>query len=349
MRKSILFSEWHLRIKRKALYMSLSFLSCAICSYSLANIGSDGRHGQPEKKSGVVNNADIEVRGTVKNDKGEPLSGATVSIKGTNIAAVTNESGEFTLHAPSTSSVLVVSYGGYKTQEIAVGAQTTFNIALESAGSLDDVVVIGYGTARKRDLTGAVGSVREQQLKERTSPSLNQMISGRIPGVQVNTNSGRPGGRTNVRIRGFSSINSSNNPLYVVDGVMLPISDQTQNTQAIDFINPNDIVSVEVLKDASATAIYGARGANGVILITTKRGKDGVGRITYDGDYSIPKLGPNFPEFLNAKEYLAVEDLAYKNMEKYDPVGWESGKYAFRNPANARTDPLLFDSHGNPL
>lgn len=299
--------------------------------------------------SAIAADKDIDVSGTVTDDKGTPLAGASVTVKGTTRGTVTDDEGKFTISVPNQRSVLVISYGGFKTEEITVGTQTSVSVSLMPGSNLDDVVVIGYGTARKRDLTGAVGTVKEQQLKERPASSLNQMLAGKVPGVQVNTNSGRPGGRTNVRIRGFSSINSSNNPLYVVDGVMLPIGEQTQNTQAIDFLNPNDIQSVEVLKDASATAIYGARGANGVILITTKRGKDGGGRITYDGDYSVPKLGPNFPEFLNAKEYLAVEDLAYKNMEKYDPAGWASGKYLFRNPANARTDPRLFDSKGDPL
>jgi TonB-linked SusC/RagA family outer membrane protein len=130
---------------------------------------------------------------------------------------------------------------------------------------------------------------------------------------------------------------------------MLPQNNQPQASQAIDYINPNDIVAVEVLKDASSTAIYGARGANGVILITTKRGRAGEGRITYDADYSVPFVGPNFPKVLNAREFLAVEDLAYKNMEKYDPAGWAAGRYVGRNPALARTNPLLFDSKGQPL
>ena len=215
--------------------------------------------------------------------------------------------------------------------------------------ALDEVVVIGYGTQKRSDLTGAVGSVNVAQLNQRPATSLNQALTGRLPGVQVNTNSGRPGGRANVRIRGFSSINSSNNPLYVVDGVQLPMGNQAQASQAIDYINPNDIVSVEVLKDASSTAIYGARGANGVILITTKRGKAGDGLITYDADFSVPTVGPNFPEVLNAQEFLAVEDLAYRNMEKYDPEGWAAGRYASRDPALARTDPRLFDANGNPL
>src|SRR5690606_29047908 len=153
-----------------------------------------------------------------------------------------------------------------------------------------------------------------EQLKERPTPSLNQALQGKISGVQVNVNSGRPGGRTNVRIRGFSSINSSNNPLYVVDGVMMPQGNQAQYSTAIDYINPNDIVSVEVLKDASSTAIYGARGANGVILVTTKKGQAGEGKVSYSVDLSVPTIGPKRPQVLNAKEYLAVEDLAYANI-----------------------------------
>ncbi|HEX8675988.1 MAG TPA: SusC/RagA family TonB-linked outer membrane protein, partial [Segetibacter sp.] len=239
---------------------------------------------------------------------------------------------------------------GFEPQTISVGNQTAISITLKSAvAGLDEVVVVGYGTRRKSDLTGAVGSVRAGQLQERPAASLNQALAGRISGVQVNSNSGRPGGRTNIRVRGFSSINSSNNPLYVIDGVALPQSNQTQASQAIDYINPNDIVSVEVLKDASSTAIYGARGANGVILITTKRGRAGEGRITYDADFSVPFVGPNFPKVLTAKQFLAVEDLAYANMAKFDPPGWAAGRYVSRNPALARTNPLLFNDKGEPL
>ena len=197
-------------------------------------------------------------------------------------------------------------------------------------------------------MTGSVGSVKVDQLQERPTPSLTQALSGRIAGVQVNNNSGRPGGRTTIRVRGFSSINASNNPLYVVDGVMLPQGTQNQFSSAIDYINPNDIVSVEVLKDASSTAIYGARGANGVILITTKKGKAGEGSVTYNGDFSVNTIGPNRPEVLNAKEYQAVEDLSWANMAKYDPVGWAAGKWASLNPKLKRTDPRVFNADGSP-
>ena len=199
-----------------------------------------------------------------------------------------------------------------------------------------------------------MSSIKTDQLLERPASSLNQALAGRMAGVQVNNNSGRPGGRTTVRVRGFSSINSSNNPLYVVDGVMLPQGTLNQFTNAIDYLNPNDIVSVEVLKDASSTAIYGARGANGVILVTTKKGQSGEGTVTYNSDFSVNVTGPNKPEVLNAKQYMAVEDLSWKNMEKYDPIGWKNGKWAAYDPRIRRANysklfPGVFDSNLNPL
>lgn len=292
----------------------------------------------------------IDVRGKIFNEMGDPVAGASVLIKGTSRGTVSDTDGGFLLRNVEEDAILVIAGANFQQIEWRVDGKADLAITVQTVvNPLDEVVVIGYGTLRKSDLTGAVGSVREKQLKERPATSLNQALAGRIAGVQVNTNSGRPGGQTSVRIRGFSSINSTNNPLYVVDGVMLPVSNQGLYSTAIDFINPNDIEAVEVLKDASATAIYGARGANGVILITTKRGKSGDGRITYDVDLSVPTVAPNRAEVLNAKEFLAMEDLGYRNMEKYDPAGWASGKYAFRDPALARTDPRLFDSEGNPL
>lgn len=291
----------------------------------------------------------ITVTGQVTDENGEKLPGVNVVLKGTSMGTVTDVSGDYAIQVPDENAVLVFSYVGYDDQEITVGSKTVIDVAMKSDVTMfNEVVIIGYGYQKRSDLTGAVGSVSEEKLKERPATSLNQGLSGKIPGVQVNTNSGRPGGRTNVRIRGFSSINSSNNPLYVVDGVQLPQGNQDQFSQAIDYINPNDVVSIEVLKDASSTAIYGARGANGVILITTRRGKSGEGRITYDVDFSVPTVGPNKREVLNAEEYLAVEDLAWANMEKFDPEGWNAGKWAYLNPALRRTDPRIFDSEGNP-
>ncbi|MBN8850758.1 MAG: TonB-dependent receptor [Sphingobacteriales bacterium] len=296
-----------------------------------------------------------ELKGSVRDKAtGEPLVGATVVVKGTSQTTITDTAGSFRLDAPI-GSVLIVSFVGYGTEQVTVHTSTVLiSLLAKGGGSADSVVVIGYGTQKKSDLTGAVGTVRLGEIKQRNVASLQQSLAGRVPGVQVNVNSGRPGGKNNIRIRGFSSINSSNNPLYVVDGVMLPMGDNTMTgssnySQYIDYINPNDIESIEILKDASATAIYGARGANGVVLITTKRGKPGQSRVTYDGSFSVPTIGPIRAHNLNAAEFLHVEDVAYANMQKYDSVGWANGIYAFRNPALARTDPRLFDPNGKPL
>ncbi|MBC7849167.1 MAG: SusC/RagA family TonB-linked outer membrane protein, partial [Chitinophagaceae bacterium] len=281
----------------------------------------------------------------------QPLPGVTVQVKGTTTTTTTDATGNFSITVPSPQAVLVFTFTGMEALERAVGSSESLAIELLSAGSLGEVVVVGYGTSRKSDLTGAVGNVRAQQLQERPAASVNQALAGRIPGVQVNTNSGRPGGQTNVRIRGFSSINSTLNPLYVVDGVQLPMGSQTQFSNSIDFINPNDIASVDVLKDASATAIYGARGANGVIIITTKRGNSGVGRVTYDADFSMNTIGPKRVEMLNAQEYVDVENKAYDNIKVYDPVGWANGNYntAIDPRVKRQSLPLLFDASGKPL
>ncbi|MDQ1089996.1 TonB-dependent receptor [Siphonobacter sp. SORGH_AS_1065] len=297
-----------------------------------------------------THSVDKTITGKVTDENNEPLPGVSVILKGTQRGTVTDGTGAFRFEIPENGATLVFSSVGFAPKEVVVGNQTSLNVVLSSDNKvLDEVVVVGYGTAKKSDLTGAVGSVKEAQLRERPAPSLNQALSGKVSGVQVNTNSGRPGGRTTVRIRGFSSINSSNNPLYVIDGVMMPQGTQAQFSSAIDYINPNDIVSVEVLKDASSTAIYGARGANGVILVQTKKGKAGEGTVTYSTDLSVNTIGPNRPRVLNAKEYLAVEDLAFANIAKYDPAGWASGKWAYLNPKLRRTDPRVFDSNGNPL
>jgi TonB-linked SusC/RagA family outer membrane protein len=292
---------------------------------------------------------DVTVTGQVLDETGLPLPGATVSVAGTTAGTITDIDGKYSITVSETAD-LIFSYIGYEPQRIPVGSRTVINVTLSpDATALEEVVVIGYGTTKRSDLTGSVGSVGADALRERPAASLNQALAGRVAGVQVNNNSGRPGGRTTVRIRGFSSINSSNNPLYVIDGVQMPMGTLDQQSSAIDYINPNDIVSVEVLKDASSTAIYGSRGANGVILVTTKKGRSGEGVVTYNVDLSVPIIGPNRPEVLNAQQYLATEDLAWANMEKYDPQGWADGKWAYLNPALRRTDPRVFDSNGNPL
>lgn len=292
----------------------------------------------------------IKITGTVLDENSQPIPG--VGIKSSSgKSTVTDNSGKFLIEVDNANEKLTFTYIGYASQTRTAGTGASpVNIKLAPAEGqlLDDIVVVGYGTRRKSDLTGAVGSVKQEQLEERPAASLNQALAGRISGVQVNTNSGRPGGQTSVRIRGFSSINTTNNPLYVIDGIILPVGSQTQNSNAIDFLNPGDIASIEVLKDASSIAIYGARGANGVILVTTKKGSATGGRISYDVDFSVPTIGPQRLEMLNAQEYIDTENLAYENAKTYDPAGWAAGNYI--DPRIKRLSlPLLFDASGNPL
>jgi TonB-dependent SusC/RagA subfamily outer membrane receptor len=293
----------------------------------------------------------IRITGVVLDEQSRPLPGVGVKTSRSGRASVTDAAGKFVIEVDNASEVLSFTYIGYTTQTRTAGSGAApLSIRMEQAAgqTLDDIVVVGYGTRRKTDLTGAVGSVKQEQLQERPAASLNQALAGRISGVQVNTNSGRPGGQTSIRVRGFSSINSSNNPLYVIDGVILPIGTQTQNSNPIDFLNPGDIASVEVLKDASSIAIYGARGANGVVIITTKKGTAAGGKITYDVDFSVPTIGPKRVEMLDAQEYINTENLAYENSQIYDPAGWAAGNYV--DPRIKRLSlPLLFDASGNPL
>lgn len=285
-----------------------------------------------------------KVQGTVNDEKGLPLPGVSVKLKGTTIGIVTDVDGKYILNAVDGNGTLVFSFIGYNTQEVAINNREQIDVKLtESLKTLSEVVVVGYGTQKRVDLTGAVGSVGAKQLEERPQTTLEEELAGKIAGVNVSVNSGAPGGATKIRIRGYSSINSNTDPLYVVDGV--------EWSEGGNSINPNDIESIDVLKDASSTAIYGIRGTNGVILVTTKRGKAGKGgTVSYDSYISISKIAKEIP-VLNAKQFLAVEDQSYANIQKYDPVGWAAGNYAKDDPKVIRTALIgkLFDSNLNPL
>ncbi|WP_461138123.1 TonB-dependent receptor [Spirosoma pomorum] len=285
----------------------------------------------------------VTVKGRVLDEKNQPLPGATIVLKGaTTTGTVTDADGAFTLNLPDGNATLVVSSIGYTTQEVALNNRQTLDVTLvPDVKSLSEVVVVGYGTQKRSDLTGSVGSVKSAELLDRPAINVEQSLQGRVSGVNVSMNSGRPGGNTNIRIRGFSSINATNNPLYVVDGIIW--------AAGIDALNPSDIESIDVLKDASATAIYGTRGANGVILVTTKRGRKG-GSVSYDTYVSGSTLARK-RDVLNAREFLDLEDRAYQNVAKYDPTGWAEGKYANRDPRIKRTALIgkLFDANLNPL
>lgn len=215
----------------------------------------------------------------------EPLSGVSVSVKGNTAASSTNDEGNFTLAIPNRNDVvLVVTSVGYESQEVAVGNRSTVNIALAnaSATTLDDVVVIGYSSVRRRDLTGSVSSVGARELKDIPINSAAQALAGRLAGVQVTGTEGTPDAEVTIRVRGGGSISQDNSPLYIIDGI------QVEN--ALSVISPQDIQSIDVLKDAASTAIYGARGANGVVIITTKGGRNQKPTISYNGLVGLDKL-----------------------------------------------------------
>ncbi len=278
-----------------------------------------------------------KISGKVTDSSGATLPGVSVVVKGTTTGVITGTDGNYSLSAVPENAILIFSFVGMKAQEIAVGGKTIINVALadETVG-IEEVVAIGYGVQRKSDLTGSLGSVKGETLLQRPSTSVSQVLAGKIPGVNVSVNSGRPGGKPNIRIRGNTSISITNDPLCIIDGVV----------SSLDYINPNDIASIEVLKDASSTAIYGARGSNGVIIVTTKRGSTEGGKIDYSTELSVGTLPREIP-VLNAKQYLNLEDVSYVNAQKFDPVGWAAGKYT--DPKLKRTNPLLFDASGNPL
>ncbi|MDB5110032.1 MAG: hypothetical protein JWR67_1146 [Mucilaginibacter sp.] len=213
-----------------------------------------------------------KIAGTVKDSKGEALVGVNILLKGTKIGTSSDMDGKFSINVPDTKAVLIIKYIGFVSKEIVVGAQKTINVVLtENESSLNEVVVTGYGqSVKKSDLVGSIGSVSAKQIKERQPTSLADALEGQIAGVQAVTDGGDPLSPGTIQIRGMSSLNSGNGPLYVIDGVL--------NDDA-NFLNPQDITTIEVLKDAASSAIYGVRGANGVILITTKGGQDGKVRI----------------------------------------------------------------------
>lgn len=243
-----------------------------------------------------------QVRGTVRNEFNETLSGVSVVVKGRPGAVGTNENGVYTINVSDNDDVLVFTFIGTETQELAVGDRTNIDVILQTASTLlEDVVVVGYGTQRRAEVTSSIASVSANDIRDLPQAGADQMLQGKVAGVSVTNNGGQPGGGVSVRVRGLTSINS-NEPLYVVDGVILPVNRNTipqdrlggmagSTVQSgIAGLNPGDIEKIDILKDASAQAIYGAQGANGVVLITTKRGRAGEGRINYEAYFGQQRV-----------------------------------------------------------
>ncbi len=260
-----------------------------------------------------------EISGTVSDVSGNALTGVSIVVKGTTKGTISGVSGEYSISAEE-EDVLVFSFIGFKTQEIPIAGLTSLDVTLmEELTELDELVVIGYGYTKKSDLTGSVASLNEEDFNYGSAATPEQLIQGRIAGVQITSNNGEPGAGSQIRIRGASTIRAGEQPLYVIDGIPMDMSTASPDaasgagiggspaTNPLNFINPNDIESIDILKDASAAAIYGSRGANGVILITTKKGSVGKSTVEYSGTFSISKL-PKKLDVLSADEWLELRD-----------------------------------------
>ena len=262
-----------------------------------------------------------EVSGQITDEKGVAITGVSIVEKNTKNGVQSDVNGNFKLTVANEASVLVITYLGYEPQEVPVSGRATFKIILkESSVALDNVVVVGYGTQRRKDVTGAISSIDEKTLREVPVTNAQQLLQGRVAGVYVAQGSNRPGAQPTVRLRGNRSITASNNPLYVIDGI--PTND------GFNDINPNDIVSMDVLKSASATAIYGSRGANGVIVITTARGKqrpDGQPEVKYDTYFGKTVINRQI-HVLTGPEFAEMRREGFRNVvtgryDDNDPVG----------------------------
>ncbi len=290
-------------------------------------------------KAEIPEKVDKTVSGTVKDAQGNFLEGVTVSVKQNSSTTTTNAEGYFQITVPDERAVLVFSHTGYTTQEIVIGTRNTLSLVLELEDkSLSEVVVVGYGAKDPRSLTSAVSVIQNKDIRDLKVNTVEQLMIGQTPGVQVMQTTGHPGAGLTVKVRGTGSINALNDPLYVIDGMPVEAAGYNNQTNAMSFINPSDIESMTILKDAASTSIYGSRGANGVVLITTKSGKKGA--VTFDvnayyGVQQIPQKGRL--KVMNAEEFAqfrieALEDAAKLRGETLDPNDIPEGYRNVKGP-----------------
>ncbi|RRA97764.1 SusC/RagA family TonB-linked outer membrane protein [Larkinella rosea] len=253
------------------------------------------------------------ISGRVSADENaDGLPGVSVALKNSTRGTTTDGSGNYSVTIPNEGGTLVFSFIGYVTQEVPVGSQSTINISLkQSDQTLNEVVVVGYGTQQKRDVTGSIASISTKNIKDQPVPNIVEGLTGRLPGVLIQQNTGAPGNSPSIKIRGLGSISAGNGPLVVIDGQPLNSGDLA-NGGGLNLLNPNDIDKIDILKDASATAIYGSRGANGVVVVTTKRGKSGQARLTFDYYTGVQQITKKM-DMLNAQQFAEFSKEAFNN------------------------------------
>lgn len=298
-------------------------------------------------KDGKVAQQANKVTGIVKDTNGEPIIGANVTVKGQSIGTITDIDGRFVLDAPK-DAVLQITYIGYVSQEVKVSGNKELNVVLkEDTETLDEVVVIGYGTAKKSDLTGATAQIKPEALTSSVVGNALESLQGKAAGVAV-FNDNKPGASPSIRVRGSGSITASNEPLYVVDG--FPLMDGN-----ISDLNPSDIESMEILKDASSTAIYGSRGANGVVMITTKKGKSGTKNLSVNTSVGVQMPG-RLANLISGEDFINFMNAGYKNQGSNIPfsgipstyttdTNWE--KEILENSSLLQDYSITFDGSSN--
>ncbi|GGF25943.1 SusC/RagA family TonB-linked outer membrane protein [Echinicola rosea] len=333
-------------------------------SFTQINSNIHVSENENSEKVAIKEAAEITVKGKVTDEGGMALPGLTVKIESSGKGTVTDLEGNYQITAEE-GDVLIFSFIGFQTQRVQIGNQTTIDVVMkEDTQALEEVVVVGYGTVKKSDLTGSVVSLRSDEQNQGVNTSVDQLLKGKAAGVNVVQNSSEPGGGISISIRGASSVNAGTGPLYVIDGLPIDNSSMTAGsggnypdsrtpTNPLAAINPNDIESIEILKDASATAIYGARGANGVIMVTTKKGKSGQMRINYDGYVGVQNVA-NRLDVLTAEEYQTVMNgiiadgggIADQEVDMIEDGGTDWQDELFRTSAPVTNQNLSF-SGGN--
>ena len=259
----------------------------------------------------LAQNAGYEVKGVVVDKSGMPILGATVVEKGTTNGVSTGIDGDYAIRAAGPESVIEVSYVGYKTVSLVASSSLLAHLTLEEdAMGIDDVVVIGYGSVKKNDMTGSVVAIKAEEFNRGAVVSTQDMLKGKVPGVHIIPGDGGPGSSATIRVRGAASLNASNDPLIVIDGVPIAVDGGKGMANPLETINPNDIESFTVLKDASAAAIYGSRASNGVILVTTKKGRGNTPRVSYSGSVSVQTNSDELP-VMSPGEFRTYIDQVY--------------------------------------